>query len=150
MSTDESSPGPQHIRGAPLAGLRQELLTSIDAVTGVSQVLLEDARGGRLEDAAEILARMHRAGAELRTMAASFLDPAGAFATAAEDPVALGSHIRHELRNPVNALIGYAELLREDGCVEGDLRDLEPDLERLLEAAHQVNGLIGRIAAFPD
>ena len=144
-----SPPDPERVRKATLANLRQELLAPIDAIAGYSEMLLEDARRQGLEDAAEILAKMHRAGGELRAMASSFLDPEGMLATDNGDPASISSHIRHELRNPVNALIGYGELLKEDGCVEGDLSKLEPDLDRLLEAAHRVNGLIGRIAAFP-
>jgi CheY-like chemotaxis protein len=125
------------------------LLAPIDAIAGYSEMLLEDARRDELGEAAEILGKMHRAGGELRSMASSFLDPDGMLATGSDDPAAISSHIRHELRNPVNALIGYAELMKEDGCVAGDLHGLEPDLDRLLEAAHRVNGLIGRIAAFP-
>ncbi len=142
-------PDPERVRKATLANLRQELLTPIDAIAGYSQMLLEDANDAGLEEAAEILGKMRRAGGELRSMATSFLDPEGLLATETSDPASISSHIRHELRNPVNALIGYAELLKEDGCVEGDLRTLEPDLDRLLEAAHRVNDLIGHIAAFP-
>ncbi|HSM36708.1 MAG TPA: response regulator [Longimicrobiales bacterium] len=142
-------PDPERVRKASLANLRQELLAPIDAIAGYSEMLLEDARRAELDEAAEILGKMHRAGGELRGMASSFLDPDGMLATASDDPAAISSHIRHELRNPVNALIGYAELLKEDGCVQGDLHHLEPDLDRLLAAAHRVNGLITRIAAFP-
>ncbi len=142
-------PDPERVRKASLANLRQEFLAPIDAIAGYSQILLEDAQGAGLEEAVEVLGKMHRAGGELRSMASSFLDPDGILATSREDPAAISSHIRHELRNPVNALIGYGELLKEDGYVAGDLRGLEADLDRLLEAAHTVNGLIGRIAAFP-
>lgn len=142
-------PDPERVRKASLANLRQEFLAPIDAIAGYSQILLEDAQGAGLEEAVEVLGKMHRAAGELRSMASSFLDPDGILATSREDPAAISSHIRHELRNPVNALIGYGELLKEDGYVAGDLRGLEADLDRLLEAAHTVNGLIGRIAAFP-
>ena len=142
-------PDPERVRKASLANLRQEFLAPIDAIAGYSQILLEDAQRAGLGAAAEVLGKMHRAGGELRSMASSFLDPEGILATSRDDPAAISSHIRHELRNPVNALIGYGELLKEDGYVEGDLRGLEADLDRLLETAHTVNGLIGRIAAFP-
>lgn len=146
---DAVPPDPERVRKASLANLRQELLTPIDAIAGYADMLLDDARSAGLSEAAGILEKMSRAGGDLRGMAASFLDPEGMLANGSDDPEAISAHIRHELRNPVNALIGYGELLKEDGCVEGDLTRLEADIDRLLESAHHVNGLIGRIAAFP-
>ena len=48
------------------------------------------------------------------------------------------SHMRHELRTPVNAIIGYSEMLLED-AVEGPLR---ADLERIQSAGRRLLGLI--------
>src|SRR5215216_727642 len=45
--------------------------------------------------------------------------------------------IRHELRTPVNAILGYSQLLLEeqDGRLSDEARD---DLERVTEAGHQL------------
>ena len=46
-------------------------------------------------------------------------------------------HIRHELRTPVNAILGYSELLLEEhgGALTVEERR---DLERVIEAGHQL------------
>jgi len=47
------------------------------------------------------------------------------------------TYIRHELRTPVNAILGYSELLLEEAC--GALTvDERRDLERVIEAGHQL------------
>src|SRR5438045_6280697 len=47
------------------------------------------------------------------------------------------TQIRHELRTPVNAILGYGQLLLEEdhSCLSGDERR---DLERVNEAGHQL------------
>src|SRR6185369_9890096 len=47
------------------------------------------------------------------------------------------AHLRHELRTPVNAIIGYGQLLLEE---EGSVltADARADLERVIEAGHQM------------
>ena len=43
------------------------------------------------------------------------------------------AHMRHELRTPINAIIGYSELLLEEAG-DRDLADFVPDLDRIREA----------------
>lgn len=53
------------------------------------------------------------------------------------------AHARHELRTPVNAIIGYSELLLEDGA---DLDDaFTADLGRLQALGKQLQALIGSV-----
>jgi sigma-B regulation protein RsbU (phosphoserine phosphatase) len=49
--------------------------------------------------------------------------------------LALISHLRHELRTPINAIIGYSEMLLEDLETEG-----EPETIALLEQIHGCGG----------
>ncbi|MCU0534806.1 MAG: SpoIIE family protein phosphatase [Hydrococcus sp. Prado102] len=51
------------------------------------------------------------------------------------DRLALVSHLRHELRTPINAIIGYSEMLLEDLETEG-----EPETLALLEQIHGCGG----------
>ena len=47
------------------------------------------------------------------------------------------THIRHELRTPVNAILGYGQLLLEEECASLTV-DERRDLERVIEAGHQL------------
>lgn len=55
-----------------------------------------------------------------------------------------GGHasIRHELGTPLNAIIGYAEILLESAREEG-WEDLVPDLEKIRTAGKQLGALLG-------
>jgi class 3 adenylate cyclase/CheY-like chemotaxis protein len=48
---------------------------------------------------------------------------------------------RHELRNPLNQILGYSELLQEDACEKGD-EELARDLEKIQAAARRMLELI--------
>jgi adenylate cyclase len=48
---------------------------------------------------------------------------------------------RHELRNPLNQILGYSELLHEDACEKGD-ESLARDLEKIQAAARRMVELI--------
>jgi adenylate cyclase len=61
------------------------------------------------------------------------------------DPAALAS-LRHELRTPLNHIIGYSEMLLEDGPT-GPAAGLAPDLGRVLEEARRLLGMINDFLA---
>jgi adenylate cyclase len=46
-------------------------------------------------------------------------------------------HLRHELRTPINAMIGYSEMLLEDAAERG-LADFIPDLQKIHTASNQL------------
>lgn len=54
---------------------------------------------------------------------------------------ALFAHLRHELRMPINAIIGYAEMLLEDVRHQG-LKDFVSDLENIQIAGNRLLGLV--------
>jgi signal transduction histidine kinase len=54
---------------------------------------------------------------------------------------ALLSFVRHELRTPVNAVVGYSEMLIEDADALGR-PDLVPDLRKLLDCGRVLLALI--------
>jgi adenylate cyclase len=56
------------------------------------------------------------------------------------DPAALAT-LRHELRTPLNHIIGYSEMLLEEG-ESGPAAKLEPGLRQILEQARQLLGMI--------
>jgi len=56
------------------------------------------------------------------------------------DPAAL-ANLRHELRTPLNHIIGYSEMLLEDG-ESGPAARLTPGLRRVLEEARRLLGMV--------
>jgi adenylate cyclase len=47
------------------------------------------------------------------------------------------AHMRHQLRTPINAMIGYSEMLLEDAADQGQ-EDFTPDLQRIHIASNQL------------
>jgi len=58
------------------------------------------------------------------------------------------SQIRHDMRTPINQILGYSELIEEEACDAGQ-QDLVPDLKRVQEAARNLLGMIDRFLG-PD
>ncbi|HEX9918850.1 MAG TPA: adenylate/guanylate cyclase domain-containing protein, partial [Pyrinomonadaceae bacterium] len=60
-----------------------------------------------------------------------------------------GAHVRHELRTPINAVIGYSEMLLEDAA-EPEHAEFAADLQKIQTAARQLLELIEDIVRFSD
>jgi len=85
------------------------------------------------------LKRIHDSGVSLRTLVGDLLDPERPTA-GRPDPQAL----RHELNTPLNHIIGYTDLLLEEGG-DGAPPGFVADVERIRAAARQSLVLITRI-----
>ena len=71
-------------------------------------------------------------------------DPASKPKPSADAAHAPGSALRHDLRTPVNQIIGYSEMLDEDAQESGQEK-MSADLKRIGQAARSLLGLIDRI-----
>src|SRR5215831_8124396 len=65
--------------------------------------------------------------------------------TMTRDPAAL-ANLRHELRTPLNHIIGYSEMLLEDGPA-GPAAKLAPGLKQILDQARRLLGMINDLLA---
>jgi adenylate cyclase len=54
------------------------------------------------------------------------------------------AHLRQELLSPVNALLGYAEIMHEEACRKGH-PDILSDMNRVLAAARDLAGKVDRL-----
>jgi adenylate cyclase len=54
------------------------------------------------------------------------------------------AHLRQELLSPVNALLGYAEIMHEEASRNGR-PDILPDMNRILDAARDLAGKVDRL-----
>jgi adenylate cyclase len=134
-------------RRARLANMRQELLAPVTALVGYGEMLLEKARALELEGIGPDLQRILSSAQELLELVDRQLDVTGvAGVQSGADLGELQAKLRHDLRNPLNAIKGYAELLLEELDEDGAAAT-RPDLEALLcEAA----GLLSRIDVIID
>jgi class 3 adenylate cyclase len=123
---------------ATLADLRQELLAPADAIVGYAEILSEDARRLELGEALPDIERLSAAAADLRRLVRDLLDP--------QAPAISGDRVRHDLRNPLNGIRGYGEMLLEDIDSYGGAA-LREDFEHLLTESAK---LLARIDAIVD
>jgi adenylate cyclase len=127
MNTQPST-APAAIQDADLARLRHELRTPINHILGYCEMLLEESQlpPAALED----LRRIHAGGRELQVLIGRYFE-AGAILQR------LDLHqLYHELRTPVNHIIGYSDLLIEQAEEMGSTVTV-PDLKKIREAASQ-------------
>ena len=87
------------------------------AILGYAEMLMEDAvQAGRVHFTDD-LQRILDAGRTLHRLILSLLDPATIHRTdSSADQAQFRRTLRHDLRTPINAIKGYAEMLREDAA----------------------------------
>jgi adenylate cyclase len=119
------------------AFLRQEFGSSVAAIIGFLDILLDDASRHELSECVADLQRMREAGERLSALIAEAVDPAHGD----KDDTA---RLRHELRTPLNAIKGYGELLIEEAH-EGGRDTLRADLDKVVDLADRLLGEIERI-----
>ena len=116
-------------RRKPLAKIRHDLRTPINHIIGFSEILLEEAPGKVPGSFLEDLQKIRAGGGRLLELINQHLS-AEAFPVATTDQ----HQLCHELRTPVNHIIGYTELLSEQ-CEEAGLPQFQGDLEKINLAA---------------
>jgi class 3 adenylate cyclase len=138
----------ERFRRTRLANIRQELLAPVSAIMGYADLLLEDARRQNLAEVVPDLERIATSGRELLELIDRFLDVDALARRRTEDDFTdMQSRLRHDLRNPLNAIKGYSELLLEDlEDIGGE--PLQSDLEVLLAEAQRLLSQIDVIVDF--
>src|SRR5215471_4584008 len=122
--TPESVSAPQHV---DLSRMRHELRTPINHILGYCEMLMEEEQ---LPAAfSEDLRRVHAGGRELQALIARYFDEESFFQQRDLH------QLYHELRTPVNHVIGYSELLKEQAQEQGLPASVLADLEKIRDAA---------------
>ena len=151
FSTDSIPPSGSNLgRRAFLANLRHELRTPINAIIGYGEMMNEDtqASGSLGHEMNSDILKILAAGHQLLQLVNDTLDQykieAGQLDVEIEE---FGACLRHELRTPVNAIIGYTEMLIEDApSLRGE--SLIPDLQKVHAAAKRFLDLINEVVNF--
>ncbi|MCW5692168.1 MAG: response regulator [Pseudolabrys sp.] len=140
MPSDEKD---QRLNRALAAYLRQEIQAPALAIADFLDILSEETRRLGLSDISSDVERMQAAAGKLNAFVAAVVAGQG---LAAEDDHDFNRRLRHDLRTPLNAVIGYSEMLIEDLEGAGD-QGLRDDLLKLKQAADQLLGQIDAMVA---
>jgi len=133
----KQSPRPRVVvapRKLDLSKIRHDLRTPINHILGYCEMLQEDET--LPEEFAPDLAKIHAGGKQLLALIAEYFDEE-TFETKRGDV----QRLCHDLRTPVNQIIGYCEILQEDAEEMGRKKYL-PDLRKIRDAAASWLGLM--------
>jgi class 3 adenylate cyclase len=120
---------------ARLSHVRQELLAPVNAIAGYADILRDEATRLGLPALMPDIERVLESAEALLGLVEGLLD-AGTTLTRREGESLpdFQERLLHDLRNPLNAIKGYGEMLLED-IVDAGAVSLRQDLERLLTEA---------------
>ena len=140
----------QRLERALAAFVRQEFGAPIATITGLTEILIEDARRSRDDPLASDLGRIHSAGLLLQDQLSQLVGLATQGSLRATgDFAAVKAELRHNLRTPLNAIKGYSELIME-AARDTARQDLLADVGKLLDAAEQLLGQIDKLVGLTD
>ena len=142
---DSDAPATDHARGTLLATIRHDLRTPINAILGYSEMLLEDMEETGEDGIAPDLRKIRAAGTELLAIVNTILNPARIDASPALNLETFGVELRRDLRTPINAVIGYSEMLLEDDAASDGVA---ADLRKIHSAAAKFLSLIDDVVRF--
>ena len=117
-----------------LSRIRHDLRTPINHILGFCEMLQEEE--GMPEDFQPDLKKIHAGGRQLLALIQEYFDEA-TFEEKRHDL----HRLCHELRTPVNHIVGYAELIEEQAEERG-LTQMLPDLRKIADAGHTWLGLM--------
>ncbi|HEY4248530.1 MAG TPA: adenylate/guanylate cyclase domain-containing protein [Lacunisphaera sp.] len=118
-----------------LSKLRHSLRTPLNQIIGYSEMLMESAEENNVTTVLTDLKRIHTSGGQLLALINDALAP-WKIETGKID----FSGMRREMRTPLNAVIGYAELCLDEAR-ENNHAELVKDLEKILRAAKNLLSL---------
>lgn len=116
--------------------LKHDLRTPLNHIIGYCELLIEESGERNLQGLVPDLQRIHGAGKRLLGVINDLFDPAKSAGLQADRGL-----IHHEVRTPLNQIIGYAEMLQEEAQDRGDSK-LLGDLRKIDQAARHLLRLV--------
>jgi class 3 adenylate cyclase/CheY-like chemotaxis protein len=118
------------------ASLKHELRTPLNHIIGYCEMLMEEAQDRREGALLADLDRIHLAGRRLLSIVNDLFDASKPASEKLSE-----SALHHEVRTPLNQIIGYAEMLQEEAQERGRT-DLAGDLKKIHAAARSLLQLV--------
>jgi class 3 adenylate cyclase len=137
---------------ASLAVTWQDLVTPARAILGYQEIIVEEGERLGLHDLLPYLRCVLLAAGTLSDLIDHIIENKGEAQPGAVDPGRVQAKLRHDLRTPLNTIIGYSEMVLEDLDSSSSAEVLRPDLEKLLVEARYLLDSINAIVdlSHPD
>ena len=125
--------------------VRAEFKAPVDAISGLVELLAQDCGEGLSDQARSDIERMRTAAGRLDSVVVGLLDPDPQTVSKLASSEDYPGQLRHELRTPITSILGYGELLAEEGggaldTQIGLLHDITEASRRLLG---QIDAMVG-------
>jgi len=117
--------------------IAQRLVGPVEAILGYQELIVEDVQDCGIPDVVKDTRQILTAARTLKTLVSNLMVPDNSLVDAAT--------VRHDLRTPVNAILGYSELLIEDfsGVLEASvIADMNMVVSESTKFLTQVDGLL--------
>ena len=143
-----TGPDDERLARAISAFVRAEFMAPVDVVSSFIDLVMEDAARDRLAAFDADLAKMKSSSQTLSSVVVKLLDASTSQRSLSEQQLEdFTGMLRHELRTPITAIMGYGELLLEEAREEG-LPGLVETLDALLAASRRLLGGIDSMIEF--
>lgn len=127
------------------ARIARRLASPAEALLGTQQLLLEEAAGTAPQEAIDDLEKVLEAAKKLT----SFIYALQRHDVDLNQTETSAARLRHDLRTPINAIIGYSELVMED-FAEDLSASVHADIETVLRAARTLLSEIEKVEDWSD
>lgn len=142
----DNSPATDYSK-ALLADIRQRLITPTRALTGYAELLTDSAKSITSAQVREDIEAIDTTARLLNELVEGLLYEPDDANSAANKGTESERQLRHDLRTPINGILGFSELLLED-TVEPATAILESDLRQLIREAQQFLDQLDSIVSF--
>ena len=124
-----------------IANIRHDLRTPVNHIIGYSEMLQEMAEDDGQDKLIPDLQSIQISGRQLLELIGETLDPT-------KSRISVG-RFRHELRTPIDTIIGHGEMAQEEAEELGQ-GEFIPDLQKICSAAKQLLTFVDDIMVLPD
>ena len=133
-------------KDALISKARHNLKNPVNAILGFSEMLIEDCEDEGLDAILPDLKKIHDSGTEILKIIEESLSDSNVEVSG--DKISeIGRKMEVSLRTPINAVIGYSEMLQEDAD-DIDIDTLYEDLDKIIKSGKNLTKEIDKVISF--
>ena len=133
-------------KDALISKARHNLKNPVNAILGFSEMLIEDCEDEGIDAILPDLKKIHDSGTEILKIIEESLSDSNVEVSG--DKISeIGRKMEVSLRTPINAVIGYSEMLQEDAD-DIDIDTLYDDLDKIIKSGKNLTKEIDKVISF--
>ena len=133
-------------KDALISKARHNLKNPVNAILGFSEMLIEDCEDEGFDTILPDLKKIHDSGTEILKIIEESLSDSN-LEVSGDKISEIGRKMEISLRTPINAVIGYSEMLQEDAD-DIDIDTLYEDLDKIIRSGKNLTKEIDKVISF--